>query len=338
MSAATAKPHYGDNPEITHEQTCVAQRLVSLELCAGSGGQALGLERAGFDHTALVEIDKHCCNTLRKNRPRWNVIQGDVAELKGAAYTGIDLLAGGLPCPPFSVAGKKLGKNDERDLFPEAVRLTAEIRPRAVMLENVKGLLESAFDDYREHISGQLQRFGYTTDWRLLTASDFGVPQLRPRLVLVAIRTDLATHFSWPIPNGHQPPTVGEVLYDLMASRGWEGAAHWREQANDIAPTIVGGSTKHGGPDLGPIRARRAWAGLGVDGLGVADEAPPKGFAGVPRLTVPMAARLQGFPDDWHFMGGKTAAYRQVGNAFPPPVAQAVGECIRAVLTGRGRS
>ena len=128
------------------------------------------------------------------------------------------------------------------------------------------------------------------------------------------------------------PPTVGEVLYDLIASRGWKGAKSWKERANAIAPTIVGGSLKHGGPDLGPTRARKAWATLNVDGLGIGNEAPERNFVGMPRLTVRMVARLQGFPDDWEFTGGKTAAYRQVGNAFPPPVARAVAERIRHCL------
>jgi len=128
---------------------------------------------------------------------------------------------------------------------------------------------------------------------------------------------------------------VGETLYDLMGARGWPGAAIWREQANEIAPTVVGGSHKHGGPDLGPTRAKRAWAKLGVDGHGVWDEVPGPEFVGMPRLTVRMVARLQGFPDSWQFAGRKTAAYRQVGNAFPPPVARAVAAQIRQCLVVR---
>lgn len=116
---------------------------------------------------------------------------------------------------------------------------------------------------------------------------------------------------------------------------GWPDAEGWREQACNIAPTIVGGSKKHGGPDLGPTRARKAWATLGVDGLGIADEAPSANFVGMPRLTVRMVARLQGFPDYWQFVGRKTSAYRQVGNAFPPPVARAVAIQIRETLHAR---
>ncbi len=306
----------------------------SIELCAGAGGQALGLERAGFDHEALVEIDKHCCNTLRHNRPQWNVIEDDLRLFKERSgdFAGVDLVAGGLPCPPFSVAGKQLGEKDERNLFNDALDIVDAVRPKAVMIENVRGFLDAIFDDYRGHLKKQLSKLGYETDWRLLNASDFGVPQLRPRVVIVAIQKDRADEFSWPKTMQHNPPTVGETLYDLMAERGWRGADAWREQASEIAPTIVGGSKKHGGPDLGPTRARRAWASLGVEGRTIAPEAPDPFFNGTPRLTVPMVARIQGFPDDWHFTGAKTNAYRQVGNAFPPPVAQAVAEQIRAVI------
>lgn len=311
------------------------ERFSSLEICAGAGGQALGLELAGFEHAALVEIEAAACATLRLNRPRWNVYEGDVREFSGAPYKGVDLLAGGVPCPPFSKAGKQLGAEDERDLFPEALRLVEVCRPLAVMLENVRGLLDAVFDDYRNKVETQLRRLGYVPGWRLLNASDFGVSQLRPRVVFVGIRKDLAAGFAWPEPQREAPPTVGELLCDLMAENGWIGAAEWRARANAIAPTLVGGSKKHGGPDLGPTRAKRAWAALGVDGAGLWDAAPARDFVGMPRLTPRMAARIQGFPDEWQFVGRKTAAYRQIGNAFPPPVAAAVARQIRAALSVR---
>lgn len=311
------------------------ETLSCVEICAGAGGQALGLEYAGFEPQALIEIDNHCCNTLRYNRTRWNVVEADLREFDGTKYQYIDLLAGGVPCPPFSKAGKQLGKEDERDLFPDALRLVDECKPRAVMLENVRGFLDAVFEDYRCNLKQQLEKLGYIADWRLLNASDFGVSQLRPRVVIVAIRKDLAGSFSWPKSHSSNPKTVGELLYQQMASKGWKGAKNWMEQADDIAPTIVGGSKKHGGPDLGPTRAKRAWATLGVDGMGIADAPPDKDFVGMPRLTVDMVARLQGFPDDWRFTGKKTPAYRQVGNAFPPPVAQAVAEQIRRCLISK---
>jgi DNA (cytosine-5)-methyltransferase 1 len=127
-------------------------------------------------------------------------------------------------------------------------------------------------------------------------------------------------------------PTVGEALYPLMARAGWEGAEAWKVSADTIAPTLVGGSKKHGGADLGPTRAKRQWRSLGVDALALADAPPPRDFRGNPKLTLEMAAVVQGFPADWVFAGGKTAAYRQIGNAFPPPVARAVGTQLRAAL------
>lgn len=309
--------------------------LTSVEICTGAGGQALGLEKAGFAHNAVVEIDPHACQTLRHNRPTWNVIEADLHGWDPTGYEGVDLLAGGVPCPPFSKAGRQLGGDDERDLFPVALNLVEAINPKAVMLENVRGLLDPKFADYRAGVEKRLSR-NYQVAWRLLNASDFGVPQLRPRVIMVAIRNDQGV-FSWPEPDV-PPVTVGKALGKLMGQNGWEGARDWARQANKVAPTLVGGSKKHGGPDLGPTRARAAWAALGVDGRTIAEEAPPAGFTGVPRLTVEMAARLQGFPADWHFVGRKTHAYRQVGNAFPPPVAEAVGlQIAQAITSASGR-
>lgn len=304
----------------------------SIEICAGGGGQALGLEQAGFGHIDLVEYEAPACATLRLNRPNWRVIEGDVRKYSAAHLKGIELIAGGVPCPPFSHAGKQLGADDERDMFPEALRIVEESLPSAVMLENVRGLLDPRFEDYRNSVLAVLNKLGYQAEWKLLQASDFGVPQLRPRSILVALKRDIARHFNWPEAGLVKAPLVGDVLYDLMAAEGWKGAKAWRTKAQAIAPTIVGGSKKHGGPDLGPTRARKAWEALSVDGRGLADAPPQMDFEGLPRLTVRMAARIQGFPDSWQLSGKKTASYRQVGNAFPPPVAKAVGERIVAAI------
>jgi DNA (cytosine-5)-methyltransferase 1 len=305
-----------------------------FEICAGAGGQAIGLERAGFECLAAVELDRHACETLRTNRPEWNVIEADVRTVDATAFRGVDLLAGGVPCPPFSVAGKQLGSNDERDLFPEAIRLAEQLQPRAVMLENVPGFASEKFREYRRGLFAKLRRLGYIADYRILNACEFGVPQLRPRCIIVALRAEDAAYFRWPEGNAADAPVVGDTLCDLMAENGWRGVAKWTKKANGIAPTIVGGSKKHGGPDLGPTRARARWAQLGVDGLGISDQAPTPDFpaAAMPKLTVRMVARIQGFPDEWQFAGKKTASYRQVGNAFPPPVAEAVGTAIRRAL------
>ena len=206
--------------------------MQSIEICAGAGGQALGLEQAGFEHNDLVEYEPAACSSLRLNRPQWNVIEGDVRNYTARHMKGVDLVAGGVPCPPFSHAGKQLGADDERDLFPEALRLVAECKPQAVMLENVRGLLDPVFDDYRSNILLTLKKLGYEAEWKLLQAADFGVPQLRPRSILVALKRSLWNHFEWPVSMSRARVTVGEALHDLMAARGWKGASLWKDRAN----------------------------------------------------------------------------------------------------------
>jgi DNA (cytosine-5)-methyltransferase 1 len=322
---------WGEGALSPAKPVCAEKKLTVLELCAGAGGQALGLEQAGFDHTALIEIDADACRTLRHNRPDWNVINGDVTAFDAKRYRGVDLVAGGLPCPPFSVAGKQRGEADERNLFPSAFRIIQEVQPKAVMIENVRGLLDARFAYYRELIVERLRSLGYVTRFELLNASSFGVPQNRPRVFIVALRPEYASAFSVP-EKLLLKTSVGDTLYSLMKSEGWRGAKDWRKAAAGIAPTVVGGSKKHGGPDLGPTRARAAWAKLHVDGRGIALHPPAKDFVGFPRLTVAMAGKIQGFPDGWQFTGGKTAAYRQAGNALPPPLAFAVAQAIHLAL------
>ncbi len=305
----------------------------SIEICAGAGGQALGLEMAGFSHQLLVEYENDYCECLKNNRPSWNVQCMDVRNFSGLPYKDrIDLLAGGVPCPPFSIAGKQLGADDERDLFPQMLRLTEEINPKVVMIENVRGFLGKHFDQYRRSIIERLNSLGYNVHIRLLNASDYGVPQLRPRAVIVAVRTDIFDTFAFPLPTPSLTNDVGHALFDLISANGWKGAAEWKQLANRVAPTLVGGSKKHGGPDLGPTRARMAWAEMGIDGKGIANEAPSADFQGMPKLTPRMLARLQGFPDDWQFGNRKTIACRMIGNAFPPPVAKEIGLKIKQVL------
>lgn len=319
-----------------------------VEICAGAGGQALGLEKAGFEHSLAVELDSNACNTLRENRPSWRITEGDVADPNvwdPAGYRGVSLLAGGVPCPPFTIAGKQLGAADERDLLAWAVEQVKDTQPRALMLENVGGLSMPRFAGYRQHILDRLSGLGYVAEWKLLHASDFGVPQRRPRFVLVALCPDDAAYFSWP--DTHRDPgTVGQALAGLMRAHGWEGTGKWEKRANKIAPTIVGGSKKHGGADLGPTRAKRAWAEMGVDALGLANEAPHPGdeFDVGPKLTADMAARLQGWIpslgfdiDNWKIPARKTSKYRQIANSFPPPVAAAVGAAIARAFNREGK-
>lgn len=320
-----------------------------VEICAGAGGQSLGLHRAGFSHRLAVELDATAAETLHTNLARLegaevDVRVGDVADARlwdPHDFVGTDLFAGGVPCPPFSIAGKQLGSMDERDLFAWAVEQVGVMRPRAVLLENVRGLSTPRFSGYRQAVADRLAEFGYWSEWTLLQANNFGVAQLRPRFVLIALLEEDARHFAWP----EQSPTertVGTELFDLMSANGWRYARKWVERANRIAPTIVGGSKKHGGADLGPTRAKRAWADLAVDGKGIADAAPsrsdPSFRTRLPRLTNEMVARLQGWGRpgyEWEFAGRKTSVYRQIGNAFPPPVAEALGASIAAALDRR---
>ncbi|MFC9736716.1 DNA cytosine methyltransferase [Streptomyces noursei] len=314
--------------------------LTCVELCAGAGGQSLGLEQAGFRPLLLAEIDPDACATLRANRPRWPVLRSDIRALDVNAFQEAepDLLAAGVPCPPFSVAGSGLGPEDERDLFPAVVALAAKLRPRAVLIENVRGLLQQRFNGYRTEICRRLAELGYVAEWQLLYASDYGVPQLRPRAILVALPARLFRLFQWPVPDATAaaPVTVGRALRASMAAEGWELADEWAAGADRIAPTLCGGSRRHGGPDLGPSRARQTWAAMGVNAASVADRLPQPGERLPVRLVPEQLAQLQGFPPDWVFTGTKTARCRQIGNAFPPPVADAVGRQLAAVLAGVG--
>ena len=200
--------------------------LTVLDICTGAGGEALGLELAGFTNAASVEIDAIACQTLRLNRPSWQVIESDIRAVNGLDFRGVDLLAGGVPCPPFTIAGKQLGEDDERNLFPEALHLIEQVKPTAVMLENVPGFASAKFEPYRNGLIRKLINLHYEVKWRVLNSSDYGVPQLRPRFILVALRQPYADAFCWPSPK-KATPTVSHTIGDLMAARGWGGVIQW---------------------------------------------------------------------------------------------------------------
>lgn len=320
----------------------MGERFTSLELGVGVGGQALGLERAGFDPVIVIDDDPHACETLRANRPRWNVLKKDFKEFVGAdcELATVDLLSGGVPSSPYSIAGKQEGAKDKRDLLVAAIYLAIELQPRAILLETTPSLLSPKFTQVRDEVEAELKHLGYSWEWNVLDAQHFGVPQTRRSCLLVAMRPDDFERFTWPTPTHDTAATVGQALRDSMASKGWRYADAWAAMADRVAPTIVGGSKKHGGADLGPTRTKRQWEELAVNAHALGDDVPDKDFVldprlgrhGLPKLTVEQVMRLQGLPDDLIVTGGKTARYKQVAQAFPPPLAEAVGRRIASAL------
>ncbi|WP_227980730.1 DNA cytosine methyltransferase [Nocardia spumae] len=328
--------------------TGVGQRLSSLELCAGAGGMALGLEHAGFDPIALVDNRSIACTTLRTNRPRWQVIHRDLSLIDPQrdlpVDKGLDLLSAGLPrVRSAATASRSRGDNIELELLETAGRWVWHLRPRAVLLENVPDLVSR--DDYaesRSYVEKYLDNAGYEFSWRVVDAANFGVPQHRDLGVLVAFRDGGLSKFDAVLDAVLPSPalTVGAVLRTSMASCGWPQADEWADYADQLAPTIVGGSWDRGGADLGPAGSQRGWARLGVEGKSLSDAPPQPDFHWDPdlpegrvRLTVDQTAELQAFPSHWQVCGLKTARYRQIGNATPPPAAQALGRAVRAGLT-----
>ncbi|PPJ17883.1 DNA cytosine methyltransferase [Nocardia nova] len=326
----------------------VGQRLSSLELCAGAGGMALGLERAGFDPVALVDNRSIACTTLRTNRPRWRVVERDLSLVDPRndlpLESELDLLSAGLPrVRSAATASRTRGDNFELELLETTGRWVWELRPRAVLLENVPDLVSrDEYAESRSYVEKYLDAAGYEFDWRVVDAANFGVPQHRDLGILVAFRDGGLVEFDAALDSVLPPPnlTVGAVLRTSMTARGWSQADVWAEYADRLAPTIVGGSWDRGGADLGPAGSQRAWARLGVEGKSLSDIPPGADFhwspdqpAGRVRLTVDQIAELQAFPSYWEVCGLKTARYRQIGNATPPPAAHALGRAVRAGLT-----
>jgi DNA (cytosine-5)-methyltransferase 1 len=321
--------------------------LSVLELRAGAGGQALGLEQAGFTPMGLIEQDSDACATLRANRPTWNVLGKDLRDFTARDHPyayDVDLLAAGLPRVKSMSSIKRAEDHYERDLLKATVWLASEVRPRALLIENVPNFVTSdALADIREFISAELTHLGYHVEWKVLRVCEFGVPQDRKQGVMVALQGANALHFRWPSPRIQPAPTVGQALFESMAEEGWKSAAKWAAQADRLAPAIVGGSGRHGGADLGPTGTKKAWDRLRVNAGTVRELSPEPDFPwapdgdrrGFPALTVDQVAILQGFPPGWLLHGRKTSQYRQIGHASPPPVAAALGHRIAAALVAR---
>ncbi|WP_421365837.1 DNA cytosine methyltransferase [Agrobacterium tumefaciens] len=324
-------------------------RLTVVELCAGAGGMSLGLERGGFEHVGLFEIDPDAAATLRTNRPDWTVIQDDIRTIDFTPYRTleIDLVAGGLPCQPYSIEGHGRGKDDPRDLFPDAIRIVSEIKPKAFLFENVEGFLHGKHSDHVAAILKGFRKAGYQTEIHRIQAGDFGVPQVRRRILLIGLRQDIADAFRMPPKFPDRRMNVGDALVDLMAAEGWDGAHDWARQRREQpvldrngdvvaygaqASTVVTGSGKRRHNEQDALRAKGYDTTVSPERAPTAEEASKPDF--VPSLTLRMKARLQDFDDGWQFVGGKQATAKQIGNAVPPKLAQAVGMSLYSAIRG----
>ncbi|WP_405912350.1 DNA (cytosine-5-)-methyltransferase [Streptomyces sp. NBC_00963] len=309
-----------------------------VDVCAGAGGLALGLEQAGFEPVLLLDRKPVACETLHLNRPGWKVLEMDLLDFVPDEHPetyDVDLLSAGLPRVKSSATAARADTEGELRLLEAAVLLVHSVQPRALLIENVPGLVDAPnFESTREFIREELEHLGYRFGWFVLNAADFGVPQDRKQGVLVAMKERYFDAFRPPAPTVGTHLSVGRALRRSMASRGWPGADSWAARAVSVAPTLVGGSEYRGGADLGPTGSKKAWARMGVNGGALADDVPgPDDDPSEPiKLTDSQAALLQAFPESWRFAGRKTARYRQIGHASPPPVGKALGDAIVAAL------
>ncbi|MEU8553043.1 DNA cytosine methyltransferase [Streptomyces anthocyanicus] len=318
--------------------------LTFVDVCSGAGGLALGLEQAGFEPRLLLDDDDDAVTTLRANRPQWNVIRTDLLDFDPAEHPesyDVDLLSAGLPRVKSSATVGRPESGSEERLLEATVLLAHAVRPRAVIIENVPDLAHSdRYQRFRDFARAELAHLGYEFSWFVVNAVDFGVPQNRKQGLLVAVERRWAGSFQPPARTASEPWTVGAALTQSMAARGWPDAARWAAQADQPAPTLVGGSKNRGGADLGPTGAKRKWATMGVNAHTVGNEVPGPDFVWDPQLgrdhmvkiTVEQAALLQGFPGSWEVTGLKTARYRQIGHATPPPVGRALGRAVAEAL------
>lgn len=314
------------------------ERLRSLEICAGAGGQALGLHAAGFDTVGTFERNKDAVASLKANGLFNPVLEADITTMDFRRYRGkVDLVTGGVPCQPHSRGGKQRGREDPRDLFLEAVRIVGEVHPRAFFLENVSGFGDAPAATYRAELHKRFRRLGYENRVLAFKGSDFGLGQLRPRVAFIGFRDIPIERFRMPPRLESWNTTLGEAILDLVAANGWKGAERWaREVATKACPTLIGGSERSGSQGFVTKARGGDWEKLGIDWRKLGDSAPGSDHPlDAPfQLTLEMGARLQGFPDDWMFCGSKRSRRRQIANALPPVMARAVGLAIYGALTG----
>lgn len=322
-----------------------------LELFAGAGGLAIGLEKAGIKCVALNEIDKWACNTLRENRPKWNVLEGDIKSFNFKEYNNkVDIVTGGFPCQAFSYAGKKLGLNDARGtLFYEFARVIKEVNPPICIGENVKGLLSHEKGKTLEGMISILDEIGYNVvPVQVLKAINYKVPQKRERLILVGIRKDIGLKFEYPKPHykiynlidalkkgelydsdvpkseGSKYPEHKKVVLDLVPQKGY-----WRNLPIDIQKEYMGKSFFLGGGKTG-IARRIGWDEPSLTlTCSPAQKQTERCHPEETRpFTVREYARIQTFPDDWKFTGSVSQQYKQIGNAVPCNLGQEIGYSI----------
>lgn len=320
-----------------------------IELCAGAGGLALGFEKAGLEHELLVEIDKDCVATLKKNRPEWNVLHADIKEVDFTPYKA-DVVVAGLPCQPFSYAGKKLGFDDTRGtLFFDYARCLKEVQPKMCIIENVQGLVHHDKGRTLNTILNVLEyELGYNVQYKVLNAVDYGVAQKRRRMFLVGTKDGII--FNYPEKQKGNP-TLRDALKDVPESEGTEypdskkeilslvpPGGCWIDLPLDIQKEYMGKSFYSGGGKRGMAR-RISWDEPCLT-LTTSpcqkqterchpDETRP--------FTVREYARIQSFPDDWEFEGGISSKYKQIGNAVAVNVAEAVGKEVIKALNGENK-
>lgn len=327
------------------------KKFTSIELFAGAGGMAIGMEKAGFEHVLLNENDKHACATLKHNRPKWNVIEGDVEKVDFSSYEGeVDIVTGGFPCQAFSHAGKKRGFEDTRGtLFFEFARCISEVKPKMFIGENVKGLFSHDNGNTLDVMKMSIKELGYTLiDPTVLKAMYYKVPQKRERLILVGIRNDFIDKvnlFKFP-EKFHQVLTVADafekgILYDSKVPQS-EGVlyparkkeimdmvpegGYWKDLSDDLQREYMGGSYFLGGGKTGLARRLSSKAPSLTLVCSPAMKQTERCHPSETRpLTVRESARLQTFPDDWKFKGAKGQQYKQIGNAVPVNLAYALG-------------
>lgn len=320
----------------------------SVELFAGAGGLALGFENAGIHHELLVEIDTHAANTLRKNRPHWQVTQGDVREIEFSEYNA-DVVSGGFPCQAFSYAGRKLGFEDTRGtLFFEFARCIKTIKPKIVVGENVRGLMTHDGGKTLQTMLGVLDELGYRVAYKVLRSQYLDVAQKRERLVIIGIRKDLETPFCFPRENNYIIP-LRQALKDVPTSAG-QGytekkqavmqlvppGGYWRDLPDAMQRNYMGASYFQGGGKTGMAR-RLSWDEPSLTlTCNPAQKQTERCHPSETRpLTVREYARIQSFPDSWEFSGSTNNQYKQIGNAVPVNMAYHLGRCVLAMVNNQ---